>query len=327
MAIQVTIIGLGQIGASMGLALSQHKNTVTVVGHDIELAVERAAEKKGAVNKAEHNLPRAVKDARIVVLALPVSQIRETLEFIAPDLMEGTVVADTSPIKAEVAKWAKEILPEGCYYVGLVPTLAAASLSDTGTGLDSAKADLFSKSVFLVSAPPGAPGEAVQLMSDFVKLLDATAMLTDIIESDGLMTSTHLLPQLVSTALLNATVEQPGWLDKRKLAGRSYLAATSGLLPQDDPESLQMMALHNRENTVRSLDTMIAALRALRDDIDEGRETVVTTRFQAAVAGRKNWVNERMLANWVELQKEPADYPSLSDRLLGGLIGRRIKKK
>ena len=327
MAIQVTIIGLGQIGASMGLALAQHKNTVSVVGHDIELAVERAAEKKGAINKGEHNLPRAVKDARIVVLALPVNQIRETLEFIAPDLMEGTVVADTSPIKAEVAKWAKEILPEGCYYVGLVPTLAAASLSDTGTGLDSAKADLFSKSVFLVSAPPGAPGEAVQLMSDFVKLLDATAMLTDILESDGLMTSAHLLPQLVSAALLNATVEQPGWLDKRKLAGRSYLSATSGLLPQDDPESLQMMALHNRENTVRSLDTMIAALRALRDDIDEGRETVVTTRFEAAVNGRKNWVNERMLANWVELQKEPADYPSLSDRLLGGLIGRRAKKK
>ena len=327
MAIQVTIIGLGQIGASMGLALAQHKNTVSVVGHDIELAVERAAEKKGAINKGEHNLPRAVKDARIVVLALPVNQIRETLEFIAPDLMEGTVVADTSPIKAEVAKWAKEILPEGCYYVGLVPTLAAASLSDTGTGLDSAKADLFSKSVFLVSAPPGAPGEAVQLMSDFVKLLDATAMLTDILESDGLMTSAHLLPQLVSAALLNATVEQPGWLDKRKLAGRSYLSATSGLLPQDDPESLQMMALHNRENTVRSLDTMIAALRALRDDIDEGRETVVTTRFEAAVNGRKNWVNERMLANWVELQKEPADYPSLSDRLLGGLIGRRTKKK
>jgi hypothetical protein len=72
---------------------------------------------------------------------------------------------------------------------------------------------------------------------------------------------------------------------------------------------------------------MIAALRALRDDIEEGRETVVTTRFDAAIAGRKNWVNERMLANWVELQKEPADYPSVSDRLFGGLIGRRTKKK
>jgi len=241
--------------------------------------------------------------------------------------MDGTVVVDTAPIKSEVAKWAKDILPEGCYYVGLVPTIGPEFLYDTGTGLDSAKADLFSKSIFLVSAPPGAPGEAVQLVSDLVKLMDATAMLTDIIESDGLMTSAHLLPQLVSAALLNATVDQPGWKDVRKLAGRAYIAATSGLMPQDDPESLQMLSLHNRENSVRSLDVMISALRALRDDIEDGKDDVIKDRFQAALTGRKNWTNERTLANWVEMQREPPDYPSVSDRLLGGLIGRRSKKK
>lgn len=327
MPLQITIIGLGQIGASIGLALSQHKNIVSVVGHDIELAVERAAQKKGAVEKAEHNLPKAVKDARIVLLALPVHQIRETLEFIAPDLMEGTVVVDTAPIKSEVAKWAKEILPDGCYYVGIVPTIGPEFLSDIGTGLDSAKADLFSKSIILVSAPPGAPGEAVQLVSDLVKMLDATAMLTDIVESDGLMTSAQLLPQLVSAALLNASVEQPGWKDVRKLAGRTYIAATSGVVSQDDPESLQMLSLHNRENTVRSLDVMIAALRALRDDIEDGNDEVVKERLQTALADRKNWMNERFMANWIEMQREPPDYPSISERLLGGFIGRRPKKK
>lgn len=327
MPLQITIIGLGQIGASIGLALSQHKNVVYVVGHDIELAVERAAQKKGAIETAEHNLPKAVKDARIVLLALPLSQIRETFEFIAPDLMEGTVVVDTSPIKSEVAKWAKEILPEGCFYVGLVPTIGYKFLSDAGTGLDSAKADLFSKSIFMVSAPLGAPGEAVQLISDLVKMLDATAMLTDIVESDGLMTSAHLLPQLVSAALLNATVDQPGWMDVRKLAGRAYLAATSGLMPQDAPESLQMMSVHNRENMVHSLDIMIAALRALRDDIEDGNNDIVKDRLQIAVRCRENWTNERSAANWVEMQREPPDYPSISDRLLGGFIGRRPKKK
>jgi prephenate dehydrogenase len=327
MPVQITIIGLGQIGASIGLALSQHKTIVSVVGHDIDVAVERAAQKKGVVERAEHNLPKAVKDARAVLLALPVHQIRETLEFIAPDLSQGAVVVDTAPIKSEVAKWAKDILPEGCYYVGLVPTIGSEYLNDAGTGLDSAKADLFSKSIFLVSAPPGAPGEAVQLVSDLVKLMDATAMLTDILESDGLMTSAYLLPQLVSAALLNATVDQPGWKDVRKLAGRTYNATTSGLMPQDEAEPLQMLSKHNRENTVRSLDIMIAALRALRDDIETGREDIVKDRLQAALQGRKNWVNERGLSNWVEMQRQPADYPSTSDRLLGGFMGRRPKKK
>ncbi len=327
MPVQITIIGLGKIGASIGLALSQHKSTLSIVGHDIELAIERAAQKKGAVEKTEHNLPTAVKDARLVILALPVHQIRQTLEFIAPDLMEGTVVVDTAPIKSEVAKWAKEILPEGCYYVGLVPSIGPEFLADLGSGLDSAKADLFSKSIFLVSAPPGAPGEAVQLVSDLVKLMDATAMLIDIVESDGLMTSAHLLPQLVSSALLNATIEQPGWKDVRKLAGQAYIAATSGLMPHKDAQSLQMMSAHNRENTIRSLDGMISALRALRDDIENEKNDIVKERLQAALNDRENWMNERTLANWVEMQREPPDYPSISDRLLGGFIGRRPKKK
>ncbi|MBC7879252.1 MAG: prephenate dehydrogenase [Anaerolineales bacterium] len=326
MPIQITIIGLGQIGASIGMALAQHKNIISTVGHDIEISVERAAQKKGAVEKTEHNLPKAVKDARIVLLALPVHQVRETLEFIASDLIDGTVVIDTAPIKSEVAKWAQDLLPEGSYYVGLVPTVGPEFLHETGTGLDSAKADLFSKSIFLVDSPPGTPGEAVELVSDLVKLFGATAMLTDIVESDGLMVSTHLLPQLVSVALLNATVDQPGWKDGRKLAGRAFIAATSAM-QKDDAESLQMLALHNRDNVTRSLNLMIASLHALRDDIEKGNDEGVKDRMQSAQEGRTNWLNERTSANWVEMQREPTDYPSVNERLFGGLVGRRTKNK
>jgi prephenate dehydrogenase len=326
MPVQVTIIGLGRIGASIGMALDAHKDKVFRVGHDKELSIERAAERKGVVDKTEHNLPRAVEEARIVVLSLPISEIRETLEFIKPDLKDGTVVFDTAPVKAEVAKWAKDHLPEGSYYVGLVPTIGAEFLRDEGSGLDSAKADLFSKSVFLVDAPPGTPGEAVELASSFVNLLGATPMLTDIVESDGMAASTYVLPQLASVALLNATVDQPGWKDARKIASRAYSAATSGV-GFDDLKSLQMLALQDRTNIVHALDTMIAALRGLRDDIERGDEQGLKDRLEAARDGRQTWLDERTSANWVEMKREPTDYPSLNERLFGSLMGRRTKMK
>jgi prephenate dehydrogenase len=137
MPVQITIIGLGQIGASMGMALATHKDSILRVGHDKSLEVEREALKKGAADKMEHNLPKAVRDAKLVVLCIPVSQMRETLEFIAPDLKEGTIVLDTTPIKADVQKWAKEILPEGCYFVGLVPAINPEFLHDFQFGLSS----------------------------------------------------------------------------------------------------------------------------------------------------------------------------------------------
>ena len=327
MTIKITIIGLGQVGGSIGLALAQYKNNIFVLGHDKEMAVERAAQKKGAVEKTEHNLPRAVQDAKMIILALPVHQVRETLEFIAPDLMDGAIVVDTSPIKSEVAKWVKEILPAGCFYVGLIPTIGSEFLHDRETGLDSARADLFSKSIFMLDAPVGATSETVQLVMDLVRLLGATALLTDIIESDGVMASVHLLPQLVSAALLNATVDQPGWQEGRKLAGRAYVAATSGFAVQDDPDALRMLSLHNRENVIRSLDVMIASLRALRDDIEKGDDDAVKARLQAAHESREAWLNERTLANWDGMRNESEKPASLSERLFSGLLGGRSKNR
>ena len=324
MPVQVTIIGLGQIGASIGLALGEHKDTIFRVGHDKEIKIEHEASKKGAVDKTEHNLPRAVEQARLVVLCLPVGEVRQTLEFIAQDLMDGTVVLDTSPVKVEVAKWAKDHLPEGSYYVGLVPAIGAEYLREEGTGSASARVGLFSRSIFLVSAPRGTPGEAVELASNFVSLLGARPLLTDMLESDGLVTSTLLLPQLTSAALLNATVDQPGWKDARKIAGRAFTAATSGL-DFDELKSLQLLTLHDRDNVLRALDTLIASLQGLRQDVENGDEAGLKERLQTAREGRDHWLDERASADWVEMQRTPTEYPTLNERLFGSLMGRRTK--
>lgn len=328
MPVQITIIGLGQIGASMGLALAAHKDAILRVGHDKKLEVERDALKKGVADKMEHNLPRAVQDAKVVVLSIPVSQVRETLEFIAPDLKEGTIVLDTSPIKADVQKWAKEILPEGCYYVGLVPAINPDSLHDFQIGLNAAQPDLFSRGLFLIDAPYGTPEAAVLTAMDFVRLLGAEVVLADPIESDGLMSTTHLLPQLVAASLLNATVDQPGWQDARKVAGRAYATVTAGLAYQDEIDSLRLSALHNRAGVVHALDVTIAALRGLRDDIENENDDGIAMRLESALQGRKRWLDERMSADWAKsTRNEIPDIPSMSERLLGGMFIKKSRGK
>jgi prephenate dehydrogenase len=328
MPVQITIVGLGQIGASMGLALAAHKEAILRVGHDKSSDVEREASQKGVADKMEHNLPSAVRDAKLVVLCIPVSQVRETLEFIAPDLKSGAVVLDTTPIKADVQKWAKEILPEGCHYVGLVPVINPDALHDFHFGLAAAQPDLFTRGIFLVDAPYGTPEAAVVTAIDFVRLLGAEALLADPIESDGLMATTHLLPQLVAASLLNATIDQPGWLDARKVAGRAFATVTAGLAYQDEIDSLRLSALHNRASVVRALDITMAALRGLRDDIDNGNDDGIAVRLESALQGRQRWLSERMSAEWVKPpQTEARDYPSFSERLFGGMFVKKSRGK
>ena len=327
MPVQITIIGLGQIGASLGLALAAHKDQVTTVGHDKDFGVERLAQKNGAVDSTNHNLPSSVENANVVVLAIPVHQVRETLGYIAQDLKKGAVVVDTTPIKAEVAKWAQEILPDGVHYVGLVPAIGPDFLQETGTGLDSARADLFSRSIFLLSAPQGTPGDALQLVSGLVSLTGATALNTDFAESDGLMSSAYLLPQLVSATLINATTGQPGWQEVRKVASRAYYAATSAFTGQDEVTSLHMQVMQNRENVMQKIDAMITALVELRYDIEDSNEKALKDRLQKAQDGRQNWLKERSAASWMEAKREPVEKISMSERLLGTFFSKPKDKK
>jgi len=143
MTVQITILGLGQIGGSIGLALAEQKEVLTRVGHDLDVKNARRAEKMGVVDKIEINLPKAIRNADIVLLSLPVDQMRETLEFIAPDLREGAVIMDTGPAKEVVASWTAQYLPEGRFYVGLTPVLNPAYLYSPEAGLQAAHADLF----------------------------------------------------------------------------------------------------------------------------------------------------------------------------------------
>jgi prephenate dehydrogenase len=328
MSIQITIIGLGQVGSSIGLALADQKE-IKRVGHDKDLDSARAAHKAGAVDETKFNLPASVSDANIVLLCLPLSEIRKTLEIIAPDLQEGTVIMDTAPAKATVAAWVNELVPQGRYYIGLVPAAGAEYLHGVDLGVASARADLFKNGLFLVNTPHGTPGEAVKLATDLIELLGAKAMLSDSMEADGLLASTHILPQLIAAALLDSTMDQPGWREARKLAARPYATATAALVYQDEAGSLGIAALENRENVVRVLDAYMLSLKELRDKINSGDQETVATFLEDAFKARVRWFAERSKADWDGVEKDKVNVPNVGERLnhmFMGKLGDRFKK-
>ena len=328
MTVQISIIGLGQVGGSIGLALAGQKN-IRRVGHDKDPEAARAAQKAGAVDETKFNLPASVENANIVLLCLPLEEIRRTLEVIAPDLQEGTVVMDTAPSKATVASWVEGLLPPGRHYVGLSPALGAPYLHGVEFGFPSAHADLFQKGLFLINAPHGTPGEAVKLAMDLVELLGAQSMLTDAVEADGLIAVTHLLPQLAGAALLDTTMDQPGWREARKVAARPYASGAGAFGFQDEAASLSLAALENRENVARVLDAYIASLMELRDRIGEGDAESVSTFLKDASRFHARWLDERAKAEWDGFEKEKSDLPSFGERInqmFLGKFGDRSKK-
>jgi prephenate dehydrogenase len=321
MSVQITIVGLGQIGSSIGLALKAHEVNVHRVGHDKDPQAAKEAQKAGAVDDVKYNLPASIREAKIVILALPLSAMRETLEIIAPDLQEGTLVLDMAPAKATVAAWAKELLPPGRFYIGLTPAINPEYLHGTEFGVKAARADLFEHGLMVVNAPLGTPGNVFNLAMEFVQLVGAMPLLMDTTEADGVFSAMHVLPQLAAAALLDATVDRPGWQEARKLAGRPYATVTAGMAYHDDVESLQVTALGNRENVVRLLNVYIASLIRLRDEIDANDRESVNVSLEDALQGRIRWFDERIAADWLKGEAQQIDAPSFGDRVNQMLFG------
>ena len=331
MTVNITIIGLGQIGASLGLALANHKDQVTTTGHDKSAAVARDAQKRGAVDKINYNLPASVEGANVVILALPLDQIYETLKYITLDVRAETVIMDTAPAKMVVSGWVRELMASDRHYVGLSPALNPRVLEEAGRGLAAARADLFTKGLMGISAPSGTPGEALKLAAGLAVLVGAEPFFADMAELDGIMASAHLLPALAAASLAETVLSQPGWGDIRKLAGKSFMGSMN-LAEMEEPEALAEIAVRNKVDSLRVLDNYIANLQLLREDIDKGEMKDLRSRISEIVKSLELWRLERHQANWRADEFTRQELPKMGDIMrqqLGGLdkLFKRGKKK
>jgi prephenate dehydrogenase len=305
MTVKITIIGTGQVGASIGLALGAQKDLFLRIGHDKDPKIANRAKAMGAVDKVEINLFSAIEDAAIIILALPLDQIHETLQLIAQELKEDAVIMDTAPVKSMVIKWITQLLPPQRYYIGLTPAINPAYLGTPGSGVETARADLFKDGMMAILTLKDLPPEAVKLAIDFTHMLGSENLFIDPLELDSMMAAIDILPQLLSAALVNSVVDQPGWQDARKMTGRPFAAGSSAIAQSGEVSSLSFQAVSVQEHLLRRLDELMAHLAELRQQIASGEAENLQVELERARQGQEKWLKERMAANWGEREASP----------------------
>lgn len=315
---RITIIGLGLIGASIGLALSRQQRDFEIVGHDKSPAAAGQAKKLEAVDKTEWNLLNACDGAGLVILALPLGAIRETMQALAGELASGAVILDTASVKAPVQVWADELLPPTVTFVGTHPIVASDQ-----TGTAGARADLFERCSWAICPSPNTSESAVKTASDLAARLGAQPHFLDAVEHDGLTAAVEQLPALASMALLTNAVSQPGWREMRRLAGGQFESSTR--LVSVDPHVFSDAMLLNAEQAVRWIDGFIDNMAAWRDLLAAGDRDTIDKAFVDAAAARDRWLSDRSKGNWEEDTRPSVERPSMLGSLLG--LGRRSTKR
>jgi len=140
------------------------------------------------------------------------------------------------------------------------------------------------------------------------------------------MSATHLLPQLMAAALLNTTVDQPGWREARMLTGRPFAEAAGPAVLFDQNAALVQAALGAREHVLRNIDNLITNLIDIRHDIRNQDAASLSLHLEKARKGYERWWRERSTGNWGAVETAPkVELPSVKD-IFGRMVGMRRKK-
>jgi prephenate dehydrogenase len=205
---QITIIGTGLIGGSLGLALRKKKFAGRLVGCDRQATLERAR-MRGAIDDGTANPGDAVRGSQVVVLATPVLAIVDLIERLGPVLPAKALLTDVGSTKAAVVDRALKVFGKnaGKRFLAGHP-MAGKELS----GVDYADADLFQKAVWFLTP---LPGQSLNegLLADYAGWIDqigARIAMLPAEEHDRLCAWISHVPQMISIALAAALVEEFG---------------------------------------------------------------------------------------------------------------------
>lgn len=205
---QITIIGTGLIGGSLGLALRKRKFSGRIVGCDREATLEKAR-MRGAIDGGSPNPGDAVRGSQVVVLATPVLAIVDLIERVGPVLPAKALLTDVGSTKAVVVERAIKVFGKsaGKRFLAGHP-MAGKELS----GVDFADADLFQNAVWFLTPLPGQSlNEGV--FAEYAGWLDqigARIAMLPAPDHDRLCAWISHVPQMMSTALAAALVEEFG---------------------------------------------------------------------------------------------------------------------
>lgn len=325
---RVAIIGINLISASIALGLQEYEESVEVVGYDTDRAIADLAKVRGVFDAVPRKPGPACEGAALVIVAEPLADIEKTFAAISPHLEEGAVVTDTARLKAPVLRWAENLLPERAAFVGghLIPNPAVIGLRSL-EGLEDASAELLEEALYCFTPSPNTSNASIDVCTWLAYTLGAHPFFIDVTEHDGLQAGVEGLPDLLTIALLRATVDRPGWEEMRKFAGRRFAVATEAI---DDVSKRHPALFLNRENLVHRLDAIMEELAYLRDVLRQADDESLAETSTAAAKSRSRWMKERRQGIWVEKSAfDRRDVPSVAQhvgRMLFGNLASRFKE-
>jgi prephenate dehydrogenase len=262
----VTIFGVGLIGASLALALKENSLAERITGCGRSVGNLKRALEEGIIDDYDPDPTTAVDEADLVVLATPVGVFPEIAGKISNFLKEGAIVIDVGSVKGDLIRRIESLMPEKTFFVSTHPVAG----SDR-SGFDSASSDLLRGALCIITPTELTDGKVMRKIAMMWEALGMKVSLMSPEEHDRVMASVSHFPHLAAYALVNTIAgDEPEIL---LFAGSGFRDTTR--IAKSSPDMWADICMVNRKNLLDLLRNFQGELARVEECLrEENRETL-----------------------------------------------------
>ena len=281
----LVIVGVGLIGGSVSLSLKRagFVRRVTGVGRSRENL--ELAKRLGVVDEWSQDVAEAVRDADIVLLAVPMTAYDTVFQAMAETLPAGALVTDAGSTKQSAIDAANRHLPNPGRFVAAHPIAGTEH-----SGAAAAFAELFEEQHCIITPTDQTDGEALERVRQMWEVTGSRITLMDAGLHDQALASVSHLPHLVSFALVNAVRRLAPGDDPFRFAAGGFRDFTR--IASSSPEMWRDIALCNRRALLDRLAALQAELTAISKAVEEGDGDFLLDEFREAKEARDAWLKK-----------------------------------
>jgi len=241
---KIVILGVGFMGGSLSLAIRKKFPKVSVWGYARSKKSYNKLKKLKILNRVECDLEKCLKDADMIVLALPVETIMTYFKKMAPILKKGAIVFDLGSSKEKITVAAKRHLPKKVDFVGCHPLCGSEK-----SGAEFSCSNLYQGSLCIISTR----NKSTKIVESLWKKLGAKIVFLSPKRHDETLSFMSHLPHVISFSLAQAI---PNSYSKFSTSSFKDLTRTSG-----SPYSVWTdIFISNKNNILGDVDKFIKTL-------------------------------------------------------------------
>ncbi len=276
------IIGVGLIGASIGLAQKKAKAFDRVLGVGRSQKNLDEAKALGAIDEAV-SLEQCAQESDVIVVCVPVAQTFSVLHAIEPHIKASALLTDAGSTKSDVIMAAKTAL--GDKVAQFIPAHPIAGGAQHGA--QAAKVDLYQgKEVIICPLQENIP-PAIEAINQFWLATGAATHMMSALQHDAVFASISHLPHVLSFALMLQVANSEDAQVKLGHAGAGFRDFTR--IAGSSPEMWRDICLANKTAILKELDNYANLTKLLRDMIAKEDGDSLLKAFTRASAERQKW--------------------------------------